>query len=99
MSPSRAEEFQLGTRVHGYEEKTKFHVIDLKKKQNFMYPGTWIWEKIGANFFLNLTHCFDIQFKNTLNLIFLGFKVPSERFFHKDFKTGLTFWNMWFKKI
>ena len=47
-------------------------------------------------FFWNLTHFFDIQFKNTSNLIFLGFKVPSERFFHKNFKTGLTFWNMWF---
>jgi hypothetical protein len=39
---------------------------------------------------------FGIQFKNTYNLIFLGLKVPSERFFHKDFKTGLTFLNMWF---
>ena len=34
---------------------------------------------------------FDIQFKNTFNLILLSFKVPSERFFHKNFKTGLTF--------
>jgi hypothetical protein len=34
---------------------------------------------------------FYIQFKNTYNLIFLGFKVPSERFFHKNFKTGLNF--------
>jgi hypothetical protein len=41
--------------------------------------------------FWNLTHFFDIQFKNTFNLIFLDFKVPSERFFNKDFKTGLTF--------
>ena len=39
---------------------------------------------------------FEIQFKNTSNLIFLGFKVPSESFFHKDFKIGLTFWYMWF---
>ena len=34
------------TRVHGFEEKSKFHVpgyMDLKKKQNIMYPGTWIW--------------------------------------------------------
>ena len=31
--------------------------------------------------FWNLTHFFDIQFKNTSNLIFLGFKAPSERFF------------------
>ena len=41
--------------------------------------------------FWNLTHFFDFEFKNTSNLIFLGFKVPSERFFHKNFKTGLTF--------
>ncbi len=34
---------------------------------------------------------FQIQIQNTSNLIFLGFKVPSERFFHKFFKTGLTF--------
>jgi hypothetical protein len=41
--------------------------------------------------FFNLTHYFDIQFKNTSNLIFLGFKVPSERFFHKNFKQVLLF--------
>ena len=36
------------TRVHGFEEISKFHVpgyMDLKKKQNIMYPGTWIWRK------------------------------------------------------
>ena len=43
------------------------------------------------NLFWNLTHFIDIQFKNTVNLIFLSFKVSSERFFHKNFKTGLTF--------
>ena len=36
------------------------------------------------------------QFKNTSNLILLGFKMSSESFFHKNFKTGLTFWHMWF---
>ena len=41
--------------------------------------------------FGNLTQFFDIQFKNTSNLIFLGFKVPSESFFPKDFKSGVTF--------
>ena len=41
--------------------------------------------------FWNLTHFFDFEFKNTSNLTLLGFKVPSERFFHKNFKTGLTF--------
>ena len=86
--------------VHGY--------MDLKKKQNSTYMnlreeknlimrgGRGGLEKL---FFGNLTHFFDIQFKNTFNLILLSFKVPSERFFHKNFKTGLTFWNMWFKKI
>jgi hypothetical protein len=32
------------TRVHGFEEKTKYHVLgymDLKKKQNSMYRETW----------------------------------------------------------
>ena len=42
-------------------------------------------------FFWNLTLFFDFEFKTTSNLIFLDFKVPFERFFHKDFKTGLTF--------
>ena len=42
-------------------------------------------------FFWNLTPFFDFKFKNTSNLIFLGFKVPSQRFFPKDFKIGLTF--------
>ena len=36
---------------------------------------------IVQTIFWNLTHFFDIQFKNTSNLIFLGFKVPSESFF------------------
>jgi hypothetical protein len=43
------------------------------------------------NFFWYLTQFCDIHFKNTSNVIFLGFKVPSESFFHKNFKTGLTF--------
>ena len=42
-------------------------------------------------FFWNLTLFFDIQFKNTSNLVFPSFKVPSKSFFPKDFKTGLTF--------
>ena len=41
--------------------------------------------------FLEFDTFFYIQFKNTSNLIFLGFKVPFESFFHKNFKTGLTF--------
>ena len=40
-------------------------------------------------FFWNLTPFFDIHFKNTSNLIFLGFKVPSENVFPKDFKSGV----------
>ena len=37
------------TRVHGFEEKAKYHVpgyMDLKKKQNSMYRDTWIWKNI-----------------------------------------------------
>ena len=34
---------------------------------------------------------FDIQFKNTSNLILLGFKMSSERFLFMNFKTDLTF--------
>ena len=45
----------------------------------------------GTIFLWNLTPFFDIQFKNTSNLVFPGFKVSSESFFPKDFKTGLTF--------
>ena len=34
--------------AHGFEEKTKYHVpgyMDLKKKQNSIYRGTWTWKK------------------------------------------------------
>ena len=41
--------------------------------------------------FLEFDTFFDIQFKNTSNLIFLGFKVPSESFFLKNFKRGHAF--------
>ena len=50
----------------------------------------------GKNFFCNLTLFFYIQFKNIFNLIFPGSKVPSKSLFPKNFKTGLTFWHMWF---
>ena len=43
------------------------------------------------NHFSDLTLFFDIQFKNTYNLILLGFKLSSERFLFKNFKTDLTF--------
>ena len=39
----------------------------------------------------HLTQFLDIQFKNIYNFILLSFKVPSERFFRKFFKTVLTF--------
>ena len=48
------------------------------------------------NHFSDLTFFFDFEFKNTSNLIFPGFKVPSERFFFKTFKTGPTFCHMRF---
>ena len=44
-----------------------------------------------CNFFLEFDTIIYFKFKNTSNLIFLNFKVPSESFFHKDFKTSLTF--------
>ena len=34
---------------------------------------------------------FEIQFENTFNLILLDFKMSSESFVFKFFKTGLTF--------
>ena len=110
------EKSKFHVQVHGFEEKTKYHVpryMDLKKKQNSMYPGTWIWEKknLGTSWkklqggagagaggieqilFWNLIYFFDIQFKNTFNLIFLGFKVPSKRFFLQEFQIRSYFFN------
>ena len=71
-------------------------------REKIFAEGVWHYQGVGVQeawckfVFGNLTHFFDIHFKNTFNLIFLGFKVLSERFFHKNSKTGLTFWNMWF---
>ena len=53
-------------------------------------------EGAGCKTIFQIWHFFYIQFKNTSNLIFPGFKVPSKSFFPTDFKTGLTFWYMWF---
>ena len=50
----------------------------------------------NISLFWNLTPLFDFKFKNTSNVIFLGFKGPSESFFPKNFKTVLTFWHMYF---
>ena len=49
------------------------------------------WRRGHGAIFFEFDTFFDIQFKNTFNLIFLSIKVPSERFFHKNFTTGLTF--------
>ena len=49
---------------------------------------------LGAKSFFRFDPFFQIQFKNTSNLILLGFKMSSERFLFKDFKTGLTFCHM-----
>jgi hypothetical protein len=59
----------------------------------------WWWKGVGGGgreeiLFWNLTPFFDFKFKNIFNLIFPGFKVLSERFLFKNFKTGLTFWHM-----
>ena len=53
--------------------------------------GGWV-----QNHFSDLTLFFYIQFKNTSNLILLGFKLSSERFLFKNFKTDLTFSHIWF---
>ena len=45
----------------------------------------------GAKLFFQFDPFFEIQFKNTFNLILLDFKVSSESFVFKFFKTGLTF--------
>ena len=50
----------------------------------------------GAKPFFRFHPFFQIQFKNTSNLISLGFKMSSERFLFKIFKTGLIFWHMGF---
>ena len=44
-----------------------------------------------CNFFLHFETFFWYQFKNPSYLILLSFKMPSERFFHKDFKQMLLF--------
>ena len=75
---------------HRFDQKTneivlRISVLASKKRSN----------QKGAKLFLEFdTFFFEIQFKNTSNLIFQGFKVPSERFLFKNFKTGLTFWHM-----
>ena len=53
----------------------------------FENAGRVVW----CQFFFRFETSFVIQFKDTFNLILLSFKVPIERFFHKFFKTGLTF--------
>ena len=57
--------------------------------------GIRCWSSRVQNHFSDRTLFFDLQFKNTSNLILLGFKMSSERFLFKDFKKDLTFWNMW----
>ena len=69
---------------------------------SFFLPGGSVaggiisWGGRVQNHFSDLKFFFDFEFKNTSNLIFPGFKVPYKRFLFKDFKTGLTFWHMWF---
>ena len=55
---------------------------------------TIVWH--GTKPFFRSDTFFDLQFKNTSNLILLDFKTSSKRFLFKNFKTGLTFWHMWF---
>ena len=52
----------------------------------------WWWKGWhGTKLFFDRTLFFDLQFKNTSNLILLGFKMSSKRFLFKNFKTDLTF--------
>ena len=78
----------------------EFCEIKMTKFIRFFISRGWWWKGGGMVqfFFWNLTLFFYIHFKNTSNLIFPSFKVPYERFFHKDFKTGLTLQYMWFSK-
>ena len=52
------------------------------------------WKGQGRIYFLEFYPFFYFEFKNTSNLIFPDFKVPSESFLFKNFETGLTFCHM-----
>ena len=96
-----------GTLKYG-KIKLEIFKLDIKKsvkfQKKFLVGGGgreeidiwgWWWEEgAGKNFFLEFDIFFDIQFKNTSNFIFPGFKVPYETFLFKDFRTGPTFWHM-----
>ena len=58
--------------------------------------GIFSWGGRVQNHFSDLKFFFDFKFQITSILIFSSFKVPYERFLFKDFKTGLTFWHLWF---
>ena len=65
-------------------------------KKNLFARGQWCRRHYqlrgqGAKPFFRFDTFFDIQFKNTYNLILLGFKLSSERFLFTNFKTDLTF--------
>ena len=46
---------------------------------------------MAQNHFSDRTLFFDLQFKNTSNLILLGFKMSSERFFIQEFQNRVYF--------
>ena len=88
--------------VHMNEQvhKKKYHVqgvppICWQLRAKFWKSKNHICQKVNP-FFSEFDTFFYVQFKNTSNLIFSSFKVPSKSFFSKNFKTGLTFWHMWF---
>ena len=76
------------------------HSVWFWKKLQFLgniSPFCTLWGGgMAQNHFSDRTLFFYLQFKNTSNLILLGFKMSSERFLFKNFKTGLTFPHMWF---
>ena len=67
------------------KSKPCFEILEKKLLDGTLKLG------MAQNHFSDLTFYFEIQFKNTINLIFLSFKMPSKSFLFKNFKTGLTF--------
>ena len=66
-----------------------------KFRPNFaIFKSTW--GGMAQNHFSVLIPFFKLQFKTTSNLSLLSFKMSSESFLFENFKTGLTFWHMWF---
>ena len=98
LSPEERGYLALKLRFGGKFEAEKILQII---RQKATYPYTYLKVRnlnkldkqlvLRTFFFGILTPFFHIQFKNTSNLIFPGFKVSFKSFFPKNFKTGITF--------